>query len=147
MDPESVVDLTEDLEVTGDGALSVRTAMEPLGELTVSTHGRGNLVSGSVAVAANGTIGGVLRFDLPDIGVAGVGASPPVRDALFPARRQAGGITTGVALHNLESSPGLVRCDAVGEGRFSAVALEMDPGTRTFITLPVVPVAERMSQE
>ena len=77
----------------------------------------------------------------------GVGASPPVRDALFPARRQAGGITTGVALHNLESSPGLVRCDAVGEGRFSAVALEMDPGTRTFITLPVVPVAERMSQE
>ena len=35
-----------------------------------------------------------------------------------------------------------VRCDAVGEGRFSAVALEMDPGTRTFITLPVVPVIQ-----
>ena len=50
--------------------------MEPLGELTVSTHGRGELVSGSVAVAAKGPIGGVLRFDLPDIGVAGVGASP-----------------------------------------------------------------------
>ena len=86
-------------------------------------------------------------------------------------RRQEGGITTGVALHNLESSPGLVRCDlmregvlrdaasiplaangqsswlidqefpaadtsdfagsvrcdAVGEGRFSAVALENGP--------------------
>ena len=39
-----MVDLTEDLEVTGDGALTVRTAMEPLGELTVSTHGRGELV-------------------------------------------------------------------------------------------------------
>ena len=106
-------------------------------------------------------------------------------------RRQEGGITTGVALHNLESSPGLarcellregvlldavpialeangqtswlidqafpavdtsafvgaVRCDAVGEGRFSAVALEMDPGTRTFITLPVFPVPEMPSQE
>ena len=42
---------------------------------------------------------------------------------------------------------GSVRCDAVGEGRFSAVALEMDPGNRIFTTLPVVPVEERMSQE
>ena len=33
-----------------------------------------------------------------------------------------------------------MRCDAVGEGRFSAVALEMDPGTRTFTTLPLFPV-------
>ena len=30
MDPESVVDLTEDLEVTEDGGLSIQTAMEPL---------------------------------------------------------------------------------------------------------------------
>ena len=106
-------------------------------------------------------------------------------------RRQEGGITTGVAIHNLESSPGLVRCDlmregvlldaasipleangqtswlidqafpaadtsdfvgsvrcdAVGEGLFTTVALEMDPGNRIFTTLPVVPVPERMSQE
>ena len=45
---------------------------------------------------------------------------------------------------------GLVRCDAVGEGRFTAVALEMDPGNRIFTTLPVVPVVpveERMDRE
>ena len=42
---------------------------------------------------------------------------------------------------------GSVRCDAVGEGRFSAVALEMDPGTRIFTTLPVFPVPEMPSQE
>ena len=90
IDPESVVDLTEDLEVTEDGALSIQTEMEPLGELTISTHGRGELVSGSVKVVSDGPIGGVLRFDLPGIGVAGVGASQPVRDAIFPARRQAG---------------------------------------------------------
>ena len=45
---------------------------------------------------------------------------------------------------------GSVRCDAVGEGRFSAVALEMDPGTRIFTALPVVPlvlVEESISQE
>ena len=38
---------------------------------------------------------------------------------------------------------GAVRCDAVGEGLFSTVALEMDPGTRTFITLPLFAVEER----
>ena len=142
-------------------------------------------------VVSEGPIGGLLRYDLPAIGEAVVGASPPISDALFPVRRQEGGITTGVAIHNLESSPGLVRCDllregvlrdvasipleangqtswlidqafpaadtsdfvgsvrcdAVGEGIFSAVTLEMDPGTRVFTALPVFPVEESMSQE
>ena len=188
---ESVVDVTGDLEITEDGGLTVQTQMEPLGVLTISTHGQGALVTGSVKVISDGPIGGMLRYNLPAIGVAVVGASPPLGDAIFPVRRQEGGINTGVAIHNLESSPGLVRCDlmregvlsdavsipleangqtswllgqkfpaadtsdftgsvrcdAVGEGRFSAVALEMDPATRTFTTLPVFPVPERASQE
>ena len=41
---------------------------------------------------------------------------------------------------------GSVRCDAVGEGRFTAVALEMDPGTRVFTTLPVFPAPVRARQ-
>ena len=181
---ESVVDITGDLEISEDGGLTVLTEMEPLGELTIATHGQGDLVSGSVKVASEGLIGGMLRFDLPGIGEAVVEASLPISDALFPVRRREGGITTGVEIHNLESSPGLVRCDllregvlrdaaslpleangqtswlidqafpgtdtsdfagsvrcdAVREGRFSAVALEMDPGSRIFITLPVFPV-------
>ena len=189
--PDSVVDVTGDLEITEDGALTVQTEMEPLGVLTISTHGRGELVSGSARVVSDGPIGGMLRFEHPDLGEAVVGAGPPVGDALFPVRRQEGGINTGVALHNLESSPGFlrcdlmregvllaaasipleangqtswlidqvfpaadtsdftgsVRCDAVGEGLFSAVALEMDPGNRIFTTLPVVPVPERTDQE
>ena len=188
---ESVVDLAGDLEVTEDGGLTVWTEMEPLGVLTISTHGRGELVTGSVRVVSDGPIGGLLRFDLPGVGAGVVGASPPLGDAIFPVRRQEGGINTWAAIHNLESSPGLVRCDlmregvlldaasipleangqtswfidqafpaadtsdfagsvrcdAVGAGRFSAVALEMDPGNRIFTTLPVVPVPERMSQE
>ena len=148
-------------------------------------------MSGSVKVLSDGPIGGMLRFEHPDLGVAGVGASPPVSDALFPVRRQEGGINTGVAFHNLESSPGLlrcdlmregvlldgasipleangqtswlidqafpatdtsdftgsVRCDAVGQGLFSAVALEMDSGNRIFATLPVVSVPETPSRE
>ena len=188
---ESLVDVTGDLEITEDGGLTVQTQMEPLGVLTISTHGQGPLVSGSVRVVSEGPIGGMLRYYLPHIGEAVVGASPPLGDALFPVRRQEAGITTGVAFHNLESSPGLVRCDllregvlrdaasfpleangqsswlidqafpaadtsdftgsvrcdAVGQGRFSAVALEMDPGTRIFTALPVFPIPERMSQE
>ena len=181
---ESVVDLTDDLEIQEDGSLSIQTEMEPLGELTISTHGQGELVSGSARVVAFGAIGGVLRFDLPEIGVAGVGVSLPVRDAVFPVRRRAGGINTGVAVHNLgtsaelvrcelmsggtvleaESIPleangqsswfidaafpdtdtsgfvGSVRCDAVGTGMFTAVALELDAASRIFTTLPVSPV-------
>ena len=184
IDPASVVDLTGDLVVTEDGALTVQTEIEPLGVLTISTHGRGHLLSGSVKVVSGGPIGGVLRFDLPEVGVAGVGASPPVSDAIVPVRRQQDGLNTGIAIHNLESSPELVRCDlmqegvrldaaniplaangqdarfidqmfptadtsdftgavrcaATGEGLFTAVALEMDPGNRIFTTLPVVPV-------
>ena len=90
--------------------------MEPLGELTISTHGRGDLVSGSVKVAAYGPIGGVLRFDLLGIGVAGVQVSQPLRDAIFPVRRREGGIATGMALHNREEEAAVVSCRLMKNG-------------------------------
>ena len=113
---ETVVDITGDLMVAEDGALTVRTAMEPLEVLTIATNGRGDLVTGSVKVAAEGSIGGALRFDIPGLGVAGVEASPPVSAAIFPVRRQEGGINTGVAIHNLGTGPELVRCELRREG-------------------------------
>ena len=116
IDPESVVDLTGDLEVTEDGALSIHSEMGPLEELTISTHGRGEVVTGSVTVISEGPIGGVLRFDLPGIGVAGVGASQPVRDALFPARRRAGGIATAAAIRNLGEETLVVSCRLMSGG-------------------------------
>ena len=120
---ESVVDVTGDLEITEDGSLTVRTEMEPLGELTISTHGREVVVSGSLKVVSDGPLGGVLRFDLPDIGVAGVGPSPPTSDAIFPARRRAGGISTAVAVHNLGEAAIVVSCQLMKEG---AVLEEME---------------------
>ena len=116
VDPESVVDITGDLEAAEDGALTVQTEMEPLGVLTISTHGRGDLVMGSVRVVSEGPIGGMLRFNHPGIGVAGVGASLPVRDAIFPVRRQEGGITTTTALHNLGEEAMEVTCRLMKEG-------------------------------
>ena len=113
---ESMVDITGDMEVGDDGALRPGTAIDPLGELTISTHGRGTLKVGSVAVTAEGPIGGVLRFDIPGLGVAGVGDSPPLRDALVPVRRQDGSVNTGVAVHNRGAAALLVRCRLMRAG-------------------------------
>ena len=183
---ESVVDVTGNLQIQEDGALTARTEIAPLTEFTISTHGRGEMITGSVKVILNGPIGAMLRYKLPGVGEAVVGPSEALQDAIFPVRRREGGISTGVALHNLESTPelarcqlrserglhgtvtvpfqgngqaawsidaafpdvdmsdftGLLRCSAIGqiEWRFTAVALEMDPGNRTFVVLPVFPI-------
>ena len=120
---ESVVELTEELEVTEDGSLTVQSEMQPLEALTISTHGQGEVVAGSVTVLSNGPLGGVLRFDLPGVGVAGVGAGQPLRDALFPARRQAGAISTAAAIRNLQEEELVVSCRLMQEG---AVLEEVD---------------------
>ena len=120
IDPASVVDVTMDLEVTESGSLTVRTGMEPLGVLTIATHGRGELVSGSVAVVSDGPLGGGVRYTVPHAGVTGVGASPPVGDVVFPARRRQGGIRTAASLHNLEEEAVEVSCRLMSGG----VALE-----------------------
>ncbi len=45
-----------------------------------------------------------------------MGASQPVRDAIFPARRQADGISTAAAIHNLEAEAMAVSCRLMKEG-------------------------------
>ena len=113
---DSVVDIAGDLELAADGALSVTGGIPPLGERTISTHGRGASTTGSVRVASNGAVGGFLRFNSMVVGVAGVGAAEPVNDAIFPARRKEGGINTGAALRNLESEAMTVTCRLMQDG-------------------------------
>ena len=133
---ESVLEVTADLEIQEDGGLTVQTEMDPLGVLTISTHGRGELVSGSARVVSDGPIGGGLRYNFPAIGEAVVGASPPVGDALFPVRRQEGGITTGVAIHNLGEEAMEARCELMREGvlrDFVSISLEANGQTSWLI--------------
>ena len=113
---ESVVDVTGDLEVREDGSLSIQTAMEPLGELTISTHGQGELVSGSVRVVAFGAIGGVLRFDLPGIGVAGGRGQPARQRCPLPGAPPGGGDQHrgGDPQPGIECGARAVRIDARG---------------------------------
>ncbi len=113
IDPASVVDIGGNLEATDHGAVTLQSELAPLGEVTISTNGEGETVTGSVKVISDGPdspIGGVLRFDVPGVGVAGVGASEAVRAAIFPARRQAGGIDTGAALRNLSEKDLTLSC-------------------------------------
>ena len=45
-----------------------------------------------------------------------MGVSPHVRDALFPARRQAGVISTAAAIHNLGEEAMVVNCRLMKSG-------------------------------
>ncbi len=145
IDADSVVDVTGDLGVAADGALTVPMGIAGRGEMTISTNGEGALVVGSVRVFGTGRLGGVLRFDIPAVGVAGVGASEPVNDAIFPARRMLGGIRTGAAIRNLSAEDMTVTCmlmqggqvmDSVpvmlpGDGHSAQFIDEMFPGANT----------------
>ena len=145
IDADSVVDAMGDLAVAGDGGLTVPMGIPGRGEITISTNGEGPLVIGSVRVFAGGRMGGVLRFDIPMVGVAGVGASEPMNDAIFPARRMAGGINTGAATRNLGADPMTVTCHLMqagdvmdtamvrlaGDGHSSEFINEMFPGSDT----------------
>ena len=64
--------------------------------MTVSTDGQGDVVVGSAVVTPDSTLGGVVRFELPGIGIAGVGASPSLSRFIVPVRRESGGINTGI---------------------------------------------------
>ena len=145
IDADSVVDLMGGLEMAGDGSLTVPMGIVGRGEMTISTSGEGALVIGSVRVFGTGRLGGVLRFDIPFVGVAGVGASEPVNDAIFPARRMAGGINTGAAIRNLSAEDMTVTCmlmqggavmdtamiELDGDGHSSRFIDEMFPGANT----------------
>ena len=71
-------------------------------------------------MVSGGPLGGGVRYSVPGVGVAGVAASQPVWDVLFPARRREGGIRTAAALHNLEEEAVGVNCRLLSGG----VALE-----------------------
>jgi len=89
------------VSLSGSGVQSSRAfSIPPLGVLTLSTDGSGSLSVGSASVTADAPLGGVVRFQIPGIGIAGVGESRRVSRLLIPVRRTAGGIRTGIAFQN-----------------------------------------------
>ncbi|MDA2933821.1 hypothetical protein MYX82_05705 [Acidobacteria bacterium AH-259-D05] len=96
--------LSFSVAVVGTGeTTSVDFSILPLGTVTISTDGQGEITVGSAVVSSDSTLGGVVRFNISGIGIAGVGASQPLSGFITPARRKSGGINTGVAIHNTEN--------------------------------------------
>jgi hypothetical protein len=73
--------------------------LPPRGTRTFSTTGTGDVVTGSITVHANLPIAGVVRFFLPNAGLAGVGSSEAQGAVIVPVRRE-GNLSSGVAIRN-----------------------------------------------
>ncbi len=85
---------------------SVDFTLEPYGTARVSTDGLGNqALAGSAVVISDQRVGGVVRFTIAGIGIAGVGSSQPMTQFIVPVRRKAGTINTGLALQNAGANP------------------------------------------
>ena len=72
----------------------------PLGAVTISTDGQGEVTVGAAVVSSDRPSGGVVRFSISGIGIAGVPASQPLSGFVTPVRRKSGGINTGIAIYN-----------------------------------------------
>jgi hypothetical protein len=79
-------------------------SIEPFGGAVFTTDGQGGMVVGSARVVAAKALGGVLRFSIPGLGIAGVGVSLPMASFITPVRNsRAGDLGTGVAITSIES--------------------------------------------
>ena len=83
----------------GDGSFVI----PPHGSTTFSTSDQGEIVSGSVWVASDEEVSGVIRFRQNGIltGIAGVSPSPPGTRLITSARRE-GTVNTGIAILNAD---------------------------------------------
>ena len=80
-------------------------ALAPFGTARISTDGSGiQALVGSAVVLSNRRLGGVVRFTITGVGIAGVGSSTPLTQFMVPVRRKAGIINTGLAIENAEST-------------------------------------------
>lgn len=78
----------------------------PLGSLTLSTDGTGEKAAvGSAIVSSDESLGGVIRFSIEGMGIAGVGASESLDSFIIPVTRKKNGLNTGIALLNVEQTP------------------------------------------
>jgi hypothetical protein len=118
VNPSSTVTATARLEFSDDRGAAVKSGLQtpspgpgiqrtsldvvvaPLGSASIRSDGSGSLVSGSATLKSNHPVGGIIKFGLPGLGIAGVEHSKPVSGFITPVRR-VGNINTGVAIRNL----------------------------------------------
>jgi hypothetical protein len=107
---ESVDPSTVFPDLQSDGKFS----LGPVGTKTFSSGNSGAQVFGTVTVKTDGSATGVIRFTFPGTGVAGVSASPVSNKVMVPVRI-AGGLSSGVAIRNVESETTTVELRLLNE--------------------------------
>ena len=113
---DSLVEQTPGLMFLEDGAIDTGD-IPNLGEITISTNGSGEAEArGSVIVSSGSLVAGFLRFTLEQ-GVAGVASATRTHNFIVPVRRQAGGVNTGLAVHNLGVNAIEVNCTLMKDGQ------------------------------
>lgn len=87
-------------------ASSNKFPIAPLGSLTLSTDGTGEKAAvGSAIVSSDESLGGVIRYSIEGMGIAGVGASESLDSFIIPVTRKKDVLNTGIALLNVEQTP------------------------------------------
>jgi hypothetical protein len=89
------------------------------GLTTLSTDGQGSLISGLARVTSAASLGGVIRFTIPGLGIAGVADSQVISSGIMPVRRTSSGVNTGVAV-----------ADAGGSGTGLTLTLRTSSGAQ-----------------
>ncbi len=84
-------------------ALERKLQLPPLGRVTLSAGREGQLQIGSLAAYSDQVLGGTVRFSIPGIGIAGVGAAGPFQRVIAPVRLE-DPFNTGLAIRNAEVS-------------------------------------------
>ncbi|MDA2933704.1 hypothetical protein MYX82_05120 [Acidobacteria bacterium AH-259-D05] len=84
---------------------SVDFSIPPLDTVTISSSGEGATAVGSAVVSSDVGVGGIIRFSIAGLGIAGVAESQPLTGFIASVRRQLGGINTGIAIQNTENQP------------------------------------------
>ena len=99
-----------------------------MGSITLTTVGAGPLQVGSAVVSSNSPLGGMVRFQIPGIGIAGVSPSLPLEGFIVPVRHTSMGVETGLAFRNISAHPislDLVLHSSMGEVVSEVVRVEL----------------------
>jgi len=98
-------------------------SLEPYETMVIATEDSGEVQVGSVDVnikSGESTIGGVLKFEYPGIGTAGVGASTRLTGFVVPIQS----IDTGIAIHNTGFEPLTVKMTLYENGEVVNLGLD-----------------------
>jgi len=97
------------LSLGGSEVSSVTASLAPVGGAVFTSSGTGALVAGWAAVNGSSTIGGMVRFTAPGLGIAGVGAARPVGAFITPVSRSVNSkFSTGIAVISTQDGGTLI---------------------------------------